>query len=410
MAKFINRQLYANLWQELSNEKKMIFLVGPRQVGKTTLAKEAAKKYPNNLYFNWDIITDKQKIIKHPTFFEEMNRMDNSMPLVIFDEIHKYKQWKNYLKGIYDQFHQDYVFLISGSGRLDLYQKAGDSLAGRYLMFHLFPLTLTELSGEKRDFKNFINNPLINFKLNDAKKMVKIWNKLAELGGFPEPFAKNKKTFWVKWSKNYSRQIIYEDIRDLSQIKNIDDVALLFSLLPLKVGSPISINNLSGDLQVSFDTVKNWLKLFDLTYLTFRISSWTKKIARAITKEQKLYLFNYPVILDAGVRFENMVAVELYRTIYYWNDKGLGNFDLHYLKNKEQKEVDFLVSNNNLPFLLIETKNSDAQLSNSLVSFQNNLNIPAVQLVNKENIYQLKSNGKNKIATVSASDWLASLP
>jgi predicted AAA+ superfamily ATPase len=410
MIKLINRQAYLNFLQELSSEKRMIFLAGPRQVGKTTLAKELANHYSNNLYYNWDIIADKQKIIKTPTFFEKLNRIDDSIPLIVFDEIHKYKQWKNYLKGIYDQFNQDYLFLISGSGRLDLYQKAGDSLAGRYLTLHLFPLTLAELNSKKRNFKDFINNPLISFKINSSSGAWKTWHRLAELSGFPEPFTKNKKTFWVKWSKNYSHQLIHEDIRDLSNIKNINDVGLLFSLLPSKIGSPISLNSLAGDLQVSFDTVKSWMNLFDLAYLTFRISPWTKKIVRAISKEKKLYLFNYPLISDDGAKFENMVAVELYRTIYYWNEQGWGNFNLHYIKNKEQEEVDFLISNNNTPILLIETKNSDTQISKSLISFQNNLDVPAVQLVNKENIYQLQSNGKNKILVATASDWLASLP
>lgn len=410
MTKFIKRQLYIDFWEELSKEKRMIFLAGPRQAGKTTLAREIAKKYKNNLYFNWDIISDKQKIVKNPTFFEEMNRSDNSAPLVIFDEIHKYKEWKNYLKGIYDEFSKDYLFLISGSGRLDIYQKAGDSLAGRYLMFHLFPLTLGELSAKKRDFKSFFKNPLNDFNLNNQGDMRKIWNSLSEFSGFPEPFTKNTKTFWTKWSRNYTRQIIYEDIRDFSNIKNINDVGLLFSLLPPKVGSPISINNLAGDLQVSFDTIKNWLNLFDISYLTFRISPWTKKIARAITKEQKLYLFNYPVILESGPRFENMVAFELYRIIHLWNEKGYGNFNLHYLRNKEKEEVDFLISNNNLPILIIETKNSDSQLSESLINFQNRLNVPAAQLVGKSGIYQIKSNGKNKILIATASQWLSSLP
>lgn len=410
MMKFIKRQLYIDFWEELSKEKRMIFLAGPRQAGKTTFAREIAKKYKNNLYFNWDIISDKQKIIKNPTFFEEMNRSDNFAPLVIFDEIHKYKEWKNYLKGIYDEFNKDYLFLISGSGRLDIYQKAGDSLAGRYLMFHLFPLTLGELSAKKRDFKSFLKNPLNDFNLNNQDDTRKIWNNLSEFSGFPEPFTKNTKTFWTKWSRNYTRQIIYEDIRDLSNIKNINDVGLLFSLLPSKVGSPISINNLAGDLQVSFDTIKNWLNLFDISYLTFRISPWTKKIARAITKEQKLYLFNYPVILEGGPRFENMVALELYRIIHHWNEKGYGNFNLHYLRNKEKEEVDFLISNNNLPILIIETKNSDSQLSESLINFQNRLNVPAAQLVGKSGIYQIKSNGKNKILIATASQWLSSLP
>lgn len=406
----IERKSYIKIWNELSKEKEMIFLAGPRQAGKTTLAKEIAKKYKNNTYFNWDILPDKRKIIENPAFFQEINRLDGTTPLVILDEIHKYKKWKNYLKGVYDEFHSDYLFLISGSGRLDVYQRGGDSLAGRYLIFHLFPFTVSELSGKNRNIAEFLKDPLAGFNLNDKNATKKIWSRLRELSGFPDPYSKNKKSFWTKWSRNYANQIIYEDIRDLSGIKNTSGAGLLFSLLPSRVGSPLSINNLANDVQVSFDTAKNWLDLFDLTYLTFRISTWTKKISRAISKEKKLYLLNYPFIADSGARFENMAAVELYKAVFNWNELGYGNFNLHYIRNKEKEEVDFLITNDNNPFLLIEAKNSDTEPAKSLINFQKLLNIPAVQLVNEEDIYKIRKTGKNKLLVVTAHNWLSSLP
>ena len=161
------RILYTSLWQELAEDKQMVFLSGPRQVGKTTLAKMIAKNFINSVYFNWDIIANKKLLIQNPSFFENVNRKDASIPLVIFDELHKYKHWKNYLKGIYDQFSEDYLFLISGSGRLDLYRKGGDSLAGRYFMMHLFPFTLAELIANRKDFSAFIKSPLREFDFND---------------------------------------------------------------------------------------------------------------------------------------------------------------------------------------------------------------------------------------------------
>jgi len=408
--KIIHRTTYLDLWRESSAEKRMILLAGPRQAGKTTLAKEIAMDYKNSLYFNWDIISDKKKIIENPTFFEEINRVDNSDPLVIFDEIHKYKDWKNYLKGIYDEFSLEYFFLVSGSGRLDIYQKGGDSLAGRYLMFHLFPFTVSELAKNKRKFTGFIKDPLNGFALNNPKLTKEIWHNLSELSGFPEPFLKSKKTFWRKWAQIYTCQIIYEDIQSLSGIKHIEQVNLLYSLLSGKIASPLSINSLAEDLQVAFDTVKNWLNIFDIFYLTFQIPPWIKRINRAITKEKKLYLFNYPLITNVAHRFENMVALELYRTIYLWNELGYGNFNLHYLRNKEKQEIDFLISNNNSPILLIEAKNSKEQIPLHLFDFQNKLNVPAVQLVNKENVYKVYKNRRNKILAITAHRWLSSLP
>ena len=128
MMKLINRSIYLDLWRELSSGKQMIFVSGPRQVGKTTLTKIIARTFKNNVYFNWDVSSQKKLLIENPIFFEDINRADDSIPLVILDEIHKYKQWKNYLKGIYDQFSGEYKFIVSGSGRLDIRVKGGDSL------------------------------------------------------------------------------------------------------------------------------------------------------------------------------------------------------------------------------------------------------------------------------------------
>ncbi|MBN1794403.1 MAG: ATP-binding protein [Candidatus Omnitrophica bacterium] len=406
----IPRTIYAELWKELSSQKEMVFLTGPRQVGKTTLAKEMALSFTNNLYYNWDIIENKKQLIEEPTFFQNINRIDESKPLIIFDEIHKYQNWKNYLKGIYDQFKDDYIFLVSGSGRLDVYQKGGDSLAGRYFLFRLFPFTIAELSPHKRNIEQVLKEPLKGFDLNDIEQTEKKWKMLFNYGGFPEPFTKATETFYTRWSNNYHRQVIREDIRNFAQIKKIDAIETLFSLLPRKVGNPLSINNLAEDIQISFDSVKNWLRLFESLYLIFRIAPWTKKINRAILKEKKLYLFNYPFIQESGARFENMVALELMRAIANWNDYGFGSFGLHYIRNKEKEEVDFLIANNQKPFLLLEAKFSEDSTAKSLLSLQNTLHVPAVQLVNKKGVFKYLKNGKENLLIVSASRWLSSLP
>lgn len=406
----VKRTIYLDLWKELSKEKSMIFLSGARQVGKTTLATQISEDFKNKVYFNWDIVEQRKKLILEPTFFEKVDRIDSSTPLVIFDEIHKYKRWKNYLKGIYDEYHQDYRFLVLGSGRLDIYQRGSDSLAGRYLQFHLFPFTLAELSSKRRKFVEFLKNPLENFDLNKSNTTKDIWQTLFEFSGFPEPFLKAKKSFYLKWSSAYSSQIVREDIRSLSDIKHIDLMEALFSLLPLRVGNPLSLNNLSIDLQVSYGSIKDWLRLYEICYLIFRIKPWTKKISRAILREQKLYLLNYPEIKDHAFRFENMVAVELLRAIYNWNESGLGKFSINYIRNKDKEEVDFVIVKDNLPFLLVETKLSEENVSKSLLNFQRRLNIPAVQLVNKENIFRYIKNENNKVLVVTAHRWLSSLP
>ena len=406
------RTLYKELWDQLSADKSLVILAGPRQSGKTTFARDiAAKDFSDTIYFNWDIANDKRRLIADPIFFSKDPRSSvSSKPLVILDEIHKYRDWKNYLKGIYDQFAGEYQFLVTGSGRLEFSRKAGDSLAGRFLKFHIFPLTLAELSGHRRALKEFMDNPLEGFDDAPSGKTADAFKSLWEFSGFPEPFTKGRKTFWSTWATAYGQQIVRDDLRTVADIRNLDMVETLFALVPSRVASPLSINNLAGDLQVAFDTVKNWLLLFDSFYLTFRLAPWTGKITRSILKEKKIYLFNFPVIEDEAARFENLIALEFLRAVETWNDHGLGKFSLHYLRNKEKQEVDFLIVENNRPFLLVETKLSDEAPAANLLTFQDQLNVPAVQLIRKEGVKKIYRNGKNSVLVVTAHRWLSTLP
>jgi len=403
------RALYADAWRELARGKAMVFLAGPRQAGKTTLAQMIAESFANSLYWNWDIPDHRIKLIEKPTFFTELLRKDSSKPFIIFDEIHKYKNWKNYLKGVYDQFNQEYKFLISGSGRLDFYQKGGDSLAGRYYLFHLFPFTTAEISKTRRPFDEFLEDPLY-LSAKDAKGKKDAWRHLAKLSGFPEPFLSGQETVYRRWSNTYSRQLIREDIRDLTDIKYADDMETLYTLLPSKIGSPLSATPLAENLKLSYNTVRSWLDVLERFYLVFSISTWTEKISRAIHKERKYYLWDYMRINDEAAKFENMVACELWRAVTLWSDLGLGNFSLHFIKDKEKREVDFLIAKNRKPFLLIEAKLSDSQPAKSLLAFQNNLRVPAVQLINAGEGYRIIANEKEKILIAPAWQWLAELP
>lgn len=404
-----DRKLYVNIWQEISAEKSMVFLAGPRQAGKTTLAKLISRSFVNNLYFNWDIARHRTRFYENPTFFEEIYRKDASTPIIIFDEIHKYRNWKNYLKGIYDEFHDQYKFLVSGSGRLDIYQKGGDSLAGRYHLFHLWPFTVAELAGNNADIKDFLKEPLL-FDMKRNSKIKAIWQKMWNLSGFPEPYLSSSETTYRRWSNSYAQQMIKEDIRDMTNIKSIGDVETMYLLLPSRIGSPLSVQSLSQDIHVSYNTVNNWLSVFERFFLTFSITPWTKKINRAIQKERKVYIWDYPRINDNAARFENMVAIELWRAVTTWNDMGYGRFTLHFIKNKEQQEVDFLIANGHKPLLLIEAKMSDAKPSAVLKKFQIALKVPAVQLINEGEGYHIFSNNGQKILVAPAWQWLSRLP
>lgn len=404
-----DRKPYVRIWQELSRDKGMIFLSGPRQTGKTTLAQIISKSFSNYLYFNWDVPQHRIRLIKDPAFFETVERKDSSRPLIVFDEIHKYRDWKNYLKGVYDQFNKKYQFLVSGSGRLDIYQKGGDSLAGRYFLFHLWPFTIAELGERNRTYKSFLKEPLY-ISMRQNNKLGKIWSQLSKQSGFPEPFLSNRTTTYHRWSNTYSRQLIREDIREMTGIKSAEDLETLYLLLPSKVGSPISIPSLARDLRVSYNSIHSWLTIFEKFFMVFSITSWTRRITRAIQKERKVYLWDIPKIENSAARFENMVALELFRAVNAWNDMGYGSYSLHYIKNKEQQEVDFLIANGNNPFLLIEAKTADTQPSLILKKFQRVLNVPAIQLINEGDRYQMLSNEKQSILIAPAYQWLSQLP
>jgi uncharacterized protein len=367
------------------------------------------EKNPNSLYFNWDISKHRLRFLENSTFFEEVQRKDLSRPLIILDEIHKYKDWKNYLKRVYDQFHEQYQFLVSGSGRLDIFKKGGDSLAGRYYLFHLWPFTLAELGKGNVDFTVFQKRPLA-VTMDRADELKKIWTNLFTFSGFPEPFLAGRTSTYRRWSNAYAQQLIREDIRDLTDIKSIKEMEILYLLLPSKVGNPLSVTSLAEDIHVSYYSIQNWLSVFERFFLSFSLSPWTGKIARAIQKERKVYLWDSPRIKDPALRFENMVALELWRAVTAWNDLGWGDFSLHFLKNKDRQEVDFLMARDHEPFLLIEAKFADQQPSKSLQNFQKALAIPVVQLSNGGEFFRIFSNGSQSILLAPAFLWLSRLP
>ena len=405
----LKREPYIHIWEDLSSEKRMVLLAGPRQCGKTTLAKMIATQFTNSLYFNWDIITDRRKLIDDPYFFQTMLRRDESTPLVLLDEIHRYKDWKNYLKGVYDRFHDTYRFLVSGSGRLDLYQKGGDSLAGRYYSFHLWPLTLGELHGRGNTLDEFRADPLL-VDTDDREESQATWRRLSSFSGFPEPYLAARPTTYRRWSTAYHRQLIREDIRDLTGIRSVDDLETLFALLPARVGAPLSIPSLSTDLKVAYNTVKSWLDAFEKFYLTFTLTPWARQVSRAIQKERKVYVFDCALIEDPAKRFENMIALELFRAVSNWNDLGLGRFGLHYIRTKEGREVDFVLVEKERPLLLVEAKLRAHDPNVNLKRFQTALSIPAVQLVDEDEGYRLLDQDGRKLLVAPAAWWLPNLP
>ncbi len=388
---------------------KMAFLSGPRQVGKTTLARQLQKTFSQSLYFNWDIITDQKRLLKNPYFFEEADREARAPFLVVLDEIHKYARWKNYLKGAYDGYQKDFRFLVTGSGRLDLFKKGGDSLMGRYMAAPLFPLSVGELSGRLpswAQFKASLQDPPPT-----SPGVALAYESLFRFSGFPEPFVKADTRFYNAWFQERKSLLVREDIRSAADIREISLMETLSHLVPDKVGAPLSINSLKQDVGVAFETVRDWLLLLEQFFYMVRIAPFTGSLARTLRKESKAYLYDWVEVPQESFRFENMVALHLHKAVQTWRAMGEGDIGLHYVRDKEKREVDFLLTEKNRPICLIECKLSDTALSPALTYYQDKLRVPtAVQLVHAGGLCRKTSRAGAVQWVISADRWLDMLP
>ena len=371
--------------------KKFVFLSGPRQVGKTYLAKQIVKKLGGK-YYNWDLSEDRQQIISKGFIYDQ---------LVVLDELHKYDRWKNFIKGIYDTQHENLMALVTGSARLDIYRKGGDSLMGRYFLHHLHPLTIGEIVSPGN-----IPTPEDVLRSESSTEKREEMENLMKWGGFPEPFYAGDEQTHNRWSLQRRELLVREDIRDLTNINLLSIIEHMMMLLPQRVGSPLSINSLKEDLQVAYNTVRSWLDTFEKLFITFSIKPYAKKMNRSVHKEKKMYLWDWSQIKDDGARFENFVASHLWKAVSLWRNLGMGDFELWFIKDRNRREVDFCITKEMKPWLLIEAKLSETVISESLNYFSRFFNVPAVQLLQRDGIEKKSGN----ILITSASRWLSKFP
>ncbi|MFA4889777.1 MAG: AAA family ATPase, partial [Candidatus Omnitrophota bacterium] len=325
----------------------------------------------------------------------------NGQPWVCFDEIHKMPRWKNILKGIYDTSSERYNFIVTGSAKFNISRRAGDSLSGRFFTFHLFPLCLEEAAGGGRPFHHPPESAesFMNLKLESSPIKDEAVSSLLEYGGFPEPFTRQSKNFHAKWSRDYMDTVIKEDIGELTRIIDRENIYDLYRLLPEMAGSPISESSLASHLEISPPTVKNYLKCLEDFYLSFRIHPYTRNIKRSLLKASKCYLYDWTRVKDEGKRFENFIAVELKTLISFWSDATGDYYHLWYVRDKEKRETDFLITKDDTPWLLVETKHSDSPIEKHHFETQKMLKgIPLVQVTRKEGVCSLQSKNAYRIS------------
>lgn len=381
----MKRYLYDQILEDL--KKKIVFITGPRQVGKTFLAKQIMENFANPQYLNYDNLND-LRIIKDTSWALNTD-------LIVFDEIHKMKNWKNYIKGVYDSKQNNQSILVTGSSRLDTFRQTGDSLAGRYLHLRLNPLSIKEIS-------HIVPNNYEGLEL------------LNKFGGFPEPLLNSvsldkerAEAESARWKNQYYSDIIREDILEFSRIGEIKTMKTLLQLLRTKVGSPLSYNSIASDLQASPNTIKKYVQILESLYIIFLITPFHKNIARSILKEPKVYFYDTSFVDgDQGVKLENTCAVSLLKHVQFLYDANGEDINLHYLRTKDNKEVDFAISRYGELSQLIEVKLSDNKVSPSLKYFAERFqSVEAIQLV-----HNLKQNeSKSGISILLTSDWLSKL-
>lgn len=363
----------ALLAEHLTKYRQMAFVSGPRQVGKTTTCRNHA-----DAYISWNNIDDREQILAGPARLVEqfkLNRLSDTTPVVLFDELHKYPRWKQFLKGFFDTYADQVRIAVTGSSRMDAYRRGGDSLMGRYFPYRMHPFSVAEI---------------LNQDLPDARKIIRPPGKIKAAdfealwrhGGYPEPYLKRDVRFSRRWQSLRLEQLIREDIRDLTQVQQIGQLEILVKLLASRSAHQLIYGNLAKDVRVSVDTARRWVDVLRNFHLGFLIRPWFKNVSRSLRKEPKWFLMDWASIENVGDRAETFIGCHLLKAVDGWNDMGLGKFELGYLRDKEKREVDFLVAREGKPWFLVEVKHREDSISKTLKYYKDRTNAPfAFQVV-----------------------------
>ncbi len=353
------RFYHAVLRDHLTRHRQMALVGGPRQVGKTTICRDLADDY-----LNWDNLDDRRKLLSGPAAIAAavgLEKLRAKPPVVVLDELHKHSKWKGLLKGLFDTYGDRARWIVTGSSRLEIFRRGGDSLMGRYLLFRVHPWSVAECL-----------HPAIPEKAIRAPREIDPadWAALWEHGGFPEPFLKRDARFSRRWRSLRHDQLAKEDLRDVTRVQDLGAIEVLMRMLEERSGQQLVYSNLAAEIGVSVDTIRRWVDLLGRLHFGFLVRPWFRNVTKSLRKEPKWFLRDWSAVADPGAKAETLVACHLLKCVEGWTDLGLGEFQLHYLRDKLKREVDFLVVRDGKPWFLAEVKKSEQALSPSLAHFQ----------------------------------------
>ena len=347
------------LTDHLRRHRQMALVSGPRQVGKTTGCRSIS-----DAYLNWDNIDDRRRLLRGPAALAEALQLDQlraRAPIAVLDELHKYTKWKTLLKGFFDTYGDRVRLIVTGSSRIDIFRRGSDSLMGRYLLYRMHPFSVGESLRTAVPSKEL--QPPSEIATSD-------WDALWEHGGFPEPFFRRDSRFTRRWRSLRQEQLSHEDLREVAQVNDLGTMETLMQLLAERSAQQLVYSSLAREIQVSVDTVKRWIDLLARLHYGFMVRPWFANVAKALRKEPKWFQRDWSGLADDGARAETFVACHLLKAVEGWTDLGFGDFDLRYLRDKQKREVDFLVVRDRKPWFLTEVKLSETNLAPSLAYFQ----------------------------------------
>ena len=368
------RRLYdAMLDEHLAAYRQMAFVSGPRQVGKTTTCRRHADGHAD-----WDNLDDRAQILAGPARLVErlgLDRLTTHPPVALFDELHKYPRWKQLLKGFFDTYADRVRIIVTGSSRMDIYRRGGDSLMGRYFPYRMHPFSVAETLHQDLPDPGRLIRPCGKIRQTD-------FDALWKHGGYPEPYIRRDSRFTNRWQSMRLQQLLRGDVRDLTNIRQIDQLEMLVAMLSARSARQLIYSNLARDVQVTVDTARRWIDALSGFHLGFRVRPWFKNVSRSLRKEPKWFLRDWAGIEDAGDRAETFVACHLLKAVEGWTDLGYGKFQLAYLRDKHQREVDFAVIRDAKPWFLVEVKQRGDAVGDALGYFQEQTGAPfAFQVV-----------------------------